>query len=52
MNLRVTSDDEPHDAMYYPLGIHPNCDGNQSMIITVREVAMMLVIDRLTDKAD
>ncbi len=36
----------------YPLGIHYNCFGADSAMLLVREVAMMLVMDRLTDKPD
>ena len=41
---------DSYDNCTYPLGIYPEGSGNSSMIITVREVAMMLVMDRLTDK--
>ncbi|KAK4031840.1 hypothetical protein C8A01DRAFT_41717 [Parachaetomium inaequale] len=34
------------------MGIHYNCAGAQSEMLLVREVAMMLVMDRLTDKPD
>ncbi|KAL2256160.1 hypothetical protein VTK26DRAFT_2091 [Humicola hyalothermophila] len=34
----------------YPIGIHYNCTGADSRLLLVREVAMMLVMDRLTDK--
>ncbi|KAK3386423.1 hypothetical protein B0H63DRAFT_467769 [Podospora didyma] len=37
-------------AAIYPMGIHPNCRGGNSEMLLVREVAMMLVMDRLTDK--
>jgi hypothetical protein len=36
----------------FPVGIHHNCFGNQSIMLTVREVAMMLIMERLTDKPD
>lgn len=36
----------------YPMGIHHESSGSGGLIITVREVAMMLVMDRLTDKPD
>lgn len=32
------------------MGIHHNCDAAQSDMLLVREVAMMLIMDRLTDK--
>ena len=34
----------------YPMGIHYNSCGAQSDMLLVREIAMMLVMDRLTDK--
>ncbi|KAJ4298808.1 hypothetical protein N0V88_003846 [Collariella sp. IMI 366227] len=34
------------------MGIHPECAGSDSALLLVREVAMMLVMDRLTDKPD
>lgn len=37
---------------FYPLGIHPNCAGSISEMLFVREVAMMIVMDRLSDKPD
>jgi hypothetical protein len=36
----------------YPMGIHGNCYGGDSDILPVREVAMMIVMDKLTDKPD
>lgn len=36
----------------YPIGIHYNCVGAGSEMLLVREVALMLVMDRLTDKPD
>ena len=37
---------------FYPKGIHYNCRGAKSEMLLMREVAMMLVMDRLTDKPD
>ncbi|KAH7324422.1 hypothetical protein B0I35DRAFT_467262 [Stachybotrys elegans] len=34
----------------YPIGIHPDCDGSNSAMLLVREVAMMMVMNNLTDK--
>ena len=42
---------EPRDATY-PMGIHFDCYGAASQMLLMREVAMMLVMDRLTDKSD
>ncbi|KAF7549930.1 hypothetical protein G7Z17_g6066 [Cylindrodendrum hubeiense] len=36
----------------YPMGIHQNCYGSDSEMLLVREVAMMTIIDRLSDKPD
>ncbi len=35
------------DYIQYPIGIHQNCSGSESDMICVREVAMMLAMDRL-----
>lgn len=42
---------ERRDATY-PMGIHYNCHGAESEMLLMREVAIMLVMDRLTDKPD
>jgi len=34
------------------MGIHANCYGADSEMLSVREVAMMLVMERLSDKPD
>ena len=36
----------------FPIGSHTNVSGSKSEMLPVREVAMMMVMDRLTDKAD
>ncbi|KAK7428198.1 hypothetical protein QQZ08_005264 [Neonectria magnoliae] len=36
----------------YPIGVHTNCYGAKSEMLLVREVAMMIVMDRLSDKPD
>lgn len=36
----------------YPVGIHGNCVGSDSDMLPVREVAMMNIMDQLTDKPD
>lgn len=38
------------NAEVYPLGIHGNFHGSNSDLIPVREVAMMTIMDKLTDK--
>lgn len=35
---------------FYPMGAHGNCHGSDSELLPVREVAMMNIMDRLTDK--
>lgn len=37
---------------FYPTGHHENCLGSESRLLVVREVAMMHIMDRLTDKVD
>lgn len=46
--LRDTDDFE---SSFYPMGIHRRCDREYDLL-TVREVAMMNIMDRLTDKED
>jgi hypothetical protein len=36
----------------YPMGIHGNCYGGDSGILPVREIAMIIIMDRLMDKPD
>jgi hypothetical protein len=36
----------------YPIGAHHNCWGADSELLPVREVFMMMLMDRLTDKVD
>lgn len=45
-------DEKGDEKDFYPLGIHPNCAGSISEMLFVREVAMMIVMDRLSDKPD
>ena len=40
------------DGKMYPMGIHGNFFNADSNILPVREVAMMIIMDRLTDKPD
>ena len=42
--------DRGHKEPGYPLGMHTNCEGSKSELLLVREVAMMMVMDILTDK--
>jgi hypothetical protein len=36
----------------YPIGVHHNCFGSDSEILLIREVAMMIVMNQLTEKPD
>lgn len=36
----------------FPMGIHGNCFGGDSNFLPVREIAMMIIMDKLTDKPD
>lgn len=38
--------------MSCPIGAHVNCAGGASDILPVREVAMMIIMDKLMDKVD
>jgi Protein of unknown function (DUF4246) len=40
------------DEPLYPVGAHHNCWGTDSELLPVREVFMMMLMDRLTDKVD
>jgi hypothetical protein len=37
---------------FYPVGAHSHCEDSDSHLLPVREVAMMLIMDQLTDKPD
>jgi hypothetical protein len=50
-NLDLRWHDQMEDrSVTYPMGIHYNSRGAQSEMLLVREIAMMMVMDRLTDK--
>jgi len=36
----------------YPMGAHGSCYGGKSDMVSVRELAMMMIMDQLTDKPD
>ncbi|KAK1241145.1 hypothetical protein MKX08_001119 [Trichoderma sp. CBMAI-0020] len=38
------------DEKFYPLGLHSNCHDSCSALLPVREVAMMNIMEQLTDK--
>lgn len=44
--------DESDAAEIYPIGIHESCYRSDSEMLLIREVAMMIVMDQLTDKVD
>jgi hypothetical protein len=37
---------------HYPIGAHGSCYGSASGLLPIRELAMMSIMDRLTDKDD
>jgi hypothetical protein len=43
---------EQRDYGFYPIGAHGSCYGANSDVLPVRELAMMSIMDRLTDKPD
>ncbi|KAL5381627.1 hypothetical protein DPSP01_007075 [Paraphaeosphaeria sporulosa] len=46
--LRIEADEQN----YYPIGAHGSCSGSHTELLPVRELAMMHIMDRLTDKID
>ncbi|OBT87683.1 hypothetical protein VE02_02696 [Pseudogymnoascus sp. 03VT05] len=48
IDLRYYNNDGP----IYPIGAHGNCFGADSKLLPVREVFMMVLMDRLSDKVD
>ncbi|KAF4472606.1 hypothetical protein FALBO_493 [Fusarium albosuccineum] len=53
LDLRYHDQNEGRDrGDIFPIGIHPNCFGADSDMLLIREVAMMIIMDRLTDKPD
>jgi hypothetical protein len=40
------------ETTIFPIGMHENYFGSSSEMLLIREVAMMIVMDRLTDKPD
>jgi Protein of unknown function (DUF4246) len=43
---------DPHEYGHYPIGAHGNCFKASSDLLPIRELAMMSIMDRLTDKED
>ncbi|RSM06593.1 hypothetical protein CDV31_009022 [Fusarium ambrosium] len=52
LGLDIRHDDSIDRDAIYPIGIHFNCDGSESEMLLVREVAMMMVMESITDKPD
>lgn len=51
--IDISLRDHPgRDESHYPVGCHPNVGGIESPILPMREVGMMLLMDKLTDKPD
>lgn len=49
LDLRFVSKD---NRGFHPIGAHGSCRASKSDVLPVRELAMMSVMDRLTDKPD
>lgn len=49
LDLRFVPKD---DRGFHPIGAHGSCRASNSDVLPVRELAMMSVMDRLTDKPD
>jgi hypothetical protein len=52
LGLDIRHDDSNDRDVIYPIGIHFNCYGSESEMLLVREVAMMMVMESITDKPD
>lgn len=50
LGLPLTHFPQDYNAEICPTGIHSNCFGSYSDLLPVREVAMMAIMDKLTDK--
>jgi hypothetical protein len=44
--------DQGTEYGHYPIGAHGSCHGAHSDMLPIRELAMMSIMDRLTDKED
>lgn len=44
--------DHTCDFGHYPIGAHESCLGSESDMLLIRELAMMSIMDRLSDKED
>ncbi|KAJ3455834.1 hypothetical protein MRS44_017316 [Fusarium solani] len=52
LGLDIRHDDSNDRDVIYPIGTHFNCYGSESEMLLVREVAMMMVMESITDKPD
>ncbi len=51
LGLPLRHDDHPGTGLY-PIGAHGSCRGATGVLLPVRELAMMSIMERLTDKND
>ncbi|KAH6975954.1 hypothetical protein BKA56DRAFT_487954 [Ilyonectria sp. MPI-CAGE-AT-0026] len=52
LRYHVQNEARRNPLIIYPMGIHGNCFGSDSEMLLIREVAMMTIMDRLSDKPD
>ncbi|KAM0360472.1 hypothetical protein ACHAP4_002551 [Fusarium culmorum] len=52
LGLDIRHYDQDTNGEIYPMGIHSSCIGSESELLLVREVAMMIIMNELTDKPD
>lgn len=52
INLDLRHYPQGHEPTIYPIGAYQTCPGALSDLLPVREIFMMVLMDRLTDKAD
>ncbi|KAM6506740.1 hypothetical protein FALCPG4_018834 [Fusarium falciforme] len=52
LGLDIRHDGSNDRDVIYPVGIHFNCYGSESEMLLVREVAMMMAMESITDKPD
>ncbi|KAF7853259.1 hypothetical protein EAF04_010761 [Stromatinia cepivora] len=52
LSLRYDPQDNRENRSHYPIGAHGGCWGAISKLILVRELAMISIMDRLTDKEE
>ena len=52
LDLRHNPEGERDSIGYHPIGAHGSCPNAHSDLLPIREVAMLSIMDRLTDKVD